>query len=150
MNVNSAFTELELCNQSINSWLQKGLWSAVAMAAILMAFQVGLYICTNFVCTFILPLSLTPIRPHTHNHTHTHIHITAFSRYYISIPMSHDSRNTKLQWRLPFTTKTTLQNCSSETHRCHSSSSLTDSHTTRVPPKWSLSAGNCTSPPITH
>ena len=71
MNVNSALTELESCNESINGWLQKGMWSAVAVAAILIAFQVGLF---KFCMYLHFPPSPSPPPPPTHTHIHTYTH----------------------------------------------------------------------------
>ena len=40
LDVESGQTDLQSCSKSVNDWLTRGVWSAVAMSAILMAFQV--------------------------------------------------------------------------------------------------------------
>ena len=56
LDVESGQTDLQLCSKSVNDWLTRGVWSAVAVSAILMAFQViyllSIYL-SIFVCYFL-------------------------------------------------------------------------------------------------
>ena len=40
LDVESDLTDLQACTTSVNDWLTKGVWSTVAVSAILIAFQV--------------------------------------------------------------------------------------------------------------
>ena len=86
LDVESGQTDLQSCSKSVNDWLTRGVWSAVAMSAILMAFQV--------ISIYYLSLSI-------------YLSITANTGYDITDATSHDRRNGKLQrLLLPLATPT--------------------------------------------